>query len=91
MQTQASAPLPGKNHPLPGPAGSTGFWVWFYYIRIKTLSCQGALPGGSGGCRNSTGKLKERLSDLEETLEPIELNPICHFTVEETDGKLLAY
>lgn len=63
---------------------------WFCDIGLETLSCQEALAGGSENGRNSGGELKERLLDLEETSEPIEFTPICLFTVEETDGKLLA-
>lgn len=87
VQTYVSALLCLINTPyqLLGLAGSTGFLVWWcYYIGCETLSCQGALPGGSGGCRNSGEELKERFLDLEETSKPIKLNPICHFIVEKT-------
>ena len=52
--------------------------------------CQGALLGGFGGWRYSGEELRERFLDMEETSKPIKLNPICHFIVEKTDGKLLA-
>lgn len=79
VQTYVSALLCLINAPyqLLGLAGSTGFLVWWcYYIGCETLSCQGALPGGSGGCRNSGEELKERFLDLEETSKPIKLNPV---------------
>lgn len=70
VETQAAALIWQIDTPyrLPGLAGSTRVLVWrFYDVGLETLSRQGALPGGSGACRNSGGEPKERLLDLEET------------------------
>jgi len=68
VQTHISALLLLINTPyqLSGFKGSTGLLVLgFYYIGSETLSCQGALPGGSGGWRYPGEELRERFLDME--------------------------